>query len=319
MTISGDQSAPLIVVVGATGLQGGSVINSLAASALPYRMRGLTRNATKPGAKALADRGIEVVSCNFSPENKVGVEDAFRGATYIFIVTNFWEHLDQEREATEGKLMVDIAKKVGVQLLIISSEPNATKASEGKITRLYHFDSKASIADHARDIGVPFVEVQAAGYMNNFTTFTRPHPVGDGSYVLEGAWSSDSKMPLIDTKHDFGLFVELAIESDEFNKGDGKVVSAYGEWLSIEEQVKILSSVTGKKVTYVKITEEQSRAHLAQAGMPPHVIDDMSDMFKFHEFVWERTFTFNNRDNLRRQPRTFKEYCENEDWGQVLI
>src|SRR6059036_1796111 len=70
MTISGDQSAPLIVVVGATGLQGGSVINNLAASSLPYRMRGLTRNATKPKAKALADRGIEIVSCNLSPENK---------------------------------------------------------------------------------------------------------------------------------------------------------------------------------------------------------------------------------------------------------
>ncbi|KAI3585604.1 NAD(P)-binding protein [Fusarium oxysporum f. sp. albedinis] len=318
MTISTNTSAPLIAVVGSTGLQGGSVINNLAAAELPYRIRGLTRDATKPKAKALADQGVEVVSCNLSADNKDGIRKAFAGATYVFIMTNFWEHMDERRETAEGKAMVEAAKNIGVKLLLISSETNATQVSGGKLTKVYHFDSKASISDHARMLGVPFVDIYAGGYMNNFTTFCRPRPVGDGTYVVDGVWSEDTLMPLLDTYYDFGLFVRLAIESDEFNQGDGKVVSAHGESLNIVQQIDILSQVTGKKISYNKISNEQSRAGMTKAGLPAHAIDDMSDMFKFHG-IWESVYTHSNRENLARQPRTFKEYCENEDWSQVFV
>ncbi|WYZ35411.1 hypothetical protein EsH8_X_000058 [Colletotrichum jinshuiense] len=308
MTISTDLSAPLVVVVGATGIQGGSVIENLAASTKPYRMRGISRDAAKPKAKALVDRGVEVVSCTLAVGNADEVENAFRGATYVF-----------NREEAEGKLMVDCAKKIGVKLLLISSEPSATKTSGGELTKVYHFDSKAAISDHARKVGVPFVDVYAGGYMNNFTTFVRLQPVGDGSYVVNGTWADTVKMAIIDTVHDFGLFVRLAIESDEFNKGDGKVVSAYAEWMDMTEQAQILSQVTGKKISYNRITEEESRAAMTKVGMPPHVVDDMSELFKYHELFWEATFVHSNRANLARQPRTFKEYCQNEDWSQVLV
>ncbi|KAH6974342.1 NAD(P)-binding protein [Ilyonectria sp. MPI-CAGE-AT-0026] len=317
MTISTNASAPLIAVVGSTGLQGGSVINNLAASKLPYRVRGLTRDVTKPKAKALENQGVEVFSCNLSADNAAGIQKAFAGAKYVFIMTNFWEHMDEHREAAEGKAMVEAAKNVGVKLLLISSEANATKVSGGKLTKVYHFDSKAFISDHARSLGVPFVDIFAGGYMNNFTTFCRPRPAGDGTYVVDGVWSEETQMPLLDTYHDFGLFVRLAIESGEFNRGDGKVVSAHGEWLNIVQQLDILSQVTGKKIAYNKVTDEQSRAGMVQAGLPPHAIDDMSDMFKFHG-IWESVYTHSNRENLARQPRTFKEYCENEDWSQVF-
>ncbi|PVH71910.1 NAD(P)-binding protein [Cadophora sp. DSE1049] len=319
MTISNDPSAPLVAVVGATGLQGGSVINNLAASTKPYRMRGITRDTNKPKARALANRSVEIVSCDLVVGNRAGIENAFRGATYVFIVTNFWEHMDQNREEAEGKIMVDCADAVNVKLLLISSEPNATKTSGGKITKLYHFDSKAFISDYAREVGIPFVEIYAAGYMNNFTSFIRPQPVGDGSYTFTGTWPATMKMPIIDTFHDLGLFVQLAVESDEFNTGDGKIVSAYGEWLNMAEQAQILGQVTGKKIVYNQITDEESRAAMSQAGMPPHVVDDMSDAFKYHELVWEATYIHSNRANLVRQPRTFKEYCENEDWSQVFV
>ncbi|GKT47731.1 NmrA-like family domain-containing protein 1 [Colletotrichum spaethianum] len=318
MTISTDSSAPLIVVVGATGIQGGSVIDNLQASARSYRMRGITRDSSKPKAKALADRGVEVASCNLVVGNAAEIENAFRGATYIFIVTNYWEHMDKDREEAEGKLMVDCAKAVGVKLLLVSSEPSATKASGGRLTKVYHFDSKAAISDYAREVGVPFVDIHVGGYMNNYTTFMRPRPGGDGSYIIDGTWSETAKIPLIDTAHDLGLFVQLAIESDEFNKGDGKVISAYGEWLDLTEQVRMLGTVIGKKISYKKITEEESRTAMSKAGLPPHIIDDMSEMYKFHDTFWEATYIHSNRANLAREPRTFKEYCQNEDWSGVF-
>ncbi|KAJ5007991.1 NmrA-like family domain-containing protein 1 [Colletotrichum sp. SAR 10_66] len=321
MTLSSDSTAPLIAVVGSTGLQGGSVINNLALSDKPYRIRGLTRDAKKDKAQALAKRGVELWTVDLSADNAEGIQQSFQGATYVFIMTNFWEHVDKAREIAEGKTLVEAPHKVGVKLLLISSELNATKVTNGKLTRVYHFDSKAGISDHARALGVPFVDIHAAGYMNNFTTFSRPRPAGDGSYVVDGIWPEDFRMPLLDTYHDFGLFVQLAIESDEFNRGDGKIIWAYGDQVTVPDQVKNISTATGKKIAYNKVTEEQSRAGMVQAGLPPFVVDDMIEMFKFHE-VWNSAYAAGSHiepAKLARRPRTFKEYVENEDWSTVFV
>ncbi|KAH9228802.1 hypothetical protein K456DRAFT_1753430 [Colletotrichum gloeosporioides 23] len=320
MTISSDSTAPLIAVVGSTGLQGGSVINNLALSDKPYRIRGLTRDAKKDKAQALAKRDVEVWTVDLSADNAEGIQQSFQGATYVFIMTNFWEHVDKAREIAEGRTLVEAAHKVGVKLLLVSSEPNATNVTNGKLTKVYHFDSKAEISDHARALGVPFVDIHAAGYMNNFTTFSRPRPAGDGSYIVDGTWPEDFRMPLLDTYHDFGLFVQLAIESDEFNRGDGKTIWAYGDQVTVPDQVKNISTVTGKKIAYNKVTEEQSRAGMVQAGLPPFVVDDMIEMFKFHE-VWNSAYAAGSHvepAKLARRPRTFKEYVENEDWSAVF-
>lgn len=85
MTISHDPSAPLIVVVGATGQQGGSVIKALSASDKPYRFRGITRDASKPAAQALVKQGVDMVSVSMTLENKEQASRAFEGATYAFV------------------------------------------------------------------------------------------------------------------------------------------------------------------------------------------------------------------------------------------
>lgn len=235
MTISQDSAAPLIVVVGSTGTQGGSVVDNLAASDKPYRIRGLTRDSSKKQATSLAERGVEVVQCNLTVDNVEGIRKAFQGATYIFIVTNFWEHLDGARERAEGKAMVDCAKEAGVKLLLISGLVNVTEASNGELTKVFHFDAKHDIVQYAKSVGVPYVDVQASAYMSNIVTFMRPAPLGDGAYVVRGTWTPGTKLPYIDTLHDYGLFARLAIESDEFNTGDGKALSAWSEWVSFED------------------------------------------------------------------------------------
>lgn len=54
----------VLVVFGATGNQGGSVINSILGdprTAKEFKIRGITRDPSKPNAKALIDRGVECV------------------------------------------------------------------------------------------------------------------------------------------------------------------------------------------------------------------------------------------------------------------
>lgn len=55
----------LITVFGATGNQGGSVIRHILADAdlsKEFKIRGITRDVTKPAAQALVNQGVEVKS-----------------------------------------------------------------------------------------------------------------------------------------------------------------------------------------------------------------------------------------------------------------
>ena len=85
MTITQDISAPLVVVCGSTGIQGGSVIKGLAESNKPYRFRGLTRDTTKPSARKLADQGVEMFCVSLTVGNESEVRKAFEGANIIFV------------------------------------------------------------------------------------------------------------------------------------------------------------------------------------------------------------------------------------------
>lgn len=63
-------SAPKIVVVfGATGVQGGSVIKSILSdprTAKEFKIRGITRDPSKPSAQALLKQGVEPVAVGVS-------------------------------------------------------------------------------------------------------------------------------------------------------------------------------------------------------------------------------------------------------------
>jgi uncharacterized protein YbjT (DUF2867 family) len=55
----------LLTVFGATGKQGGSIIESVLSDATlreEFAIRGVTRDVSKPAARALAARGVEVVA-----------------------------------------------------------------------------------------------------------------------------------------------------------------------------------------------------------------------------------------------------------------
>ncbi|GET00876.1 NmrA-like family domain-containing protein 1 [Rhizophagus clarus] len=144
---------PLVVVSGATGAQGGSVVNSLLATGL-YKIRALTRNPDSDKSKALITKGVdEVVKCDFS--NKEDVKNALNGADIAWIVTNFWDPsivgANPSEEERQGKLIADVAKEVGLNWLIYSSLPDTTAESGGKYPDIVHF---------SENIQIPMVDVE---------------------------------------------------------------------------------------------------------------------------------------------------------------
>ena len=101
----------ILVVFGATGNQGGSVINSILKdpkTANEFKIRGITRDPSKPNAKALEAKGVECVAGDIN--DKVSIKHAFHGAYAVFAMTNYWEKMDAELEYNQGKSIADLAK-----------------------------------------------------------------------------------------------------------------------------------------------------------------------------------------------------------------
>jgi len=111
----------ILVVFGATGNQGGSVINSVLKdpkTAHEFKIRGITRDPSKPNAKALEARGVECVAADIN--NKDQIKVALKDAYAVFAVTNYWEKMDAELEIKQGKTIADVSK-VGINSEVIET------------------------------------------------------------------------------------------------------------------------------------------------------------------------------------------------------
>ena len=100
--MSANNSRPLLVVLGATGNQGGSVVTEyLALSPQTHRIRGITRNAASKASQALASKGVEMVTADL--DDVPSLRRAFDGASVIFGVTDFWGPYHDPNNKGKGK------------------------------------------------------------------------------------------------------------------------------------------------------------------------------------------------------------------------
>ncbi|KAJ6490211.1 NAD(P)-binding protein [Mycena vitilis] len=320
MTITQTGNAPLIAIVGATGAQGNSVIKALAESDKQYRIRGFTRDVAKPAAEALKKQGVEMVAVNLVVENKDAVYRAFAGADYAFLVTNFWEHVNMQKEISEGKMLIDAAKAAGVKGIVWSGLVPVKKITDGKHPHVYHFDGKAEVTDYGRASGVPFANVQAGFYASNFLGTDMPmiKKESDDTYAIAWATRPTVLVPLIDIEHDYGLFVREVLERPTFP--DGAEVYTASEDITVEELARQLSEGTGKKVVFKELTiEEWSKVYEGQ-GMPPVIVTELIDGFRFFDEVgYYGGKPSASREGLARPTRTWAQFVKEADWSKVLV
>ncbi|KAH8690298.1 hypothetical protein BGW36DRAFT_390557 [Talaromyces proteolyticus] len=248
----------IIVVFGATGKQGGSVIQAIQndqSLAARFKIRAVTRNLSSSAAQKLVDKGLEVIQGDMSVYESV--EKVVSGADTVFLVTNFWEQCERSIEVSQGKNVTDACKVAGVQHLIFSSLIDASEESKGAWVNIPHFDGKAEIERYIRQSGVPASFILAGTYMTEIEGMLQRH---DGNYVIALPLNSNAEIPLLDASEDTGLFVKAAIKNHKSVLGQRIYASA--AYYTIEQIIEDFSKVTGKAATFMKVTEEQFKSFL---------------------------------------------------------
>ena len=141
-------SKKLLTIFGATGNQGGSVIDTVFAHPElkeKYSLRGITRDPSSGKSKALADKGVEMVKAEL--DDVESLKQAITGSYGVFGITDFWSLMDKQKEIQQGKNIFDACKAEGVKHFIFSSLPYAEKITKGVLKNVDHFDSKAQVEE----------------------------------------------------------------------------------------------------------------------------------------------------------------------------
>jgi len=121
----------LFVVFGASGLQGGAVIDSFLRHknlTEKFRLRALVSDPNSASAKNLVSRGIEIKQFDIKDANSI--EKAVEGAYVVFAVTMVF-HDPNFNEWIQGKNIVDSCKRAGVVQFIYGSLPDSMAISNG--------------------------------------------------------------------------------------------------------------------------------------------------------------------------------------------
>lgn len=258
----------LVTVFGATGKQGNSV--ALALLAKGYRVRALTRNPDGKGAKALQEKGCEVMKVDM--DDKESLEKAVCGAYGVFAVTNFWGLLAEDpktafdREVSQGKAIGDACKKNGVKHLIYSGLENVKELI--KIDCL-HFDSKGIVEKYLDDSKIPNTSTRVPFYYENFIDFP-PQKGDDGTYTM--TWPMDGPMDAICVGDLGGVVVAIFNSPDKYI---GQKVGLSGDKLTMDQYAAIISKVTGKTLKYNQVPPK------VFATFPFPGADDLATMFQF--------------------------------------
>uniref|UniRef100_A0A8B9VA15 NmrA-like family domain-containing protein 1 n=1 Tax=Anas zonorhyncha TaxID=75864 RepID=A0A8B9VA15_9AVES len=170
-----------LVVFGATGAQGGSVVRALLAEGT-REVRAVTRRPSSRAAAQLRRLGARVVAADLDDGRTL--EPALEGAYGAFVVTDFWEHCSQEREVEQGKRLADLSKRLGLRHVVYSGLENVQQLTGGRL-QVPHFDGKGVVEEYFQAIGVPTTIIRMPCYFENFLSCFRPEkaPQGD-AFVL---------------------------------------------------------------------------------------------------------------------------------------
>jgi uncharacterized protein YbjT (DUF2867 family) len=269
-----------VAVLGATGQQGGAVAEALAKKGI--EVIAITRNVSSEKAIALASRAhTEVREADLN--DKDSLVKAFDGCDGAFVIANFWEGMDVEKEVQHYKNATDALKEVGsMKHIVYSTLDETTIPISGHFKTLHecehedakgpmkvpHFDGKARCEKMFE--GLPATFMITSFYLENFCTYFAFTKGEDGSYTFT--------LPLSDVKLPYTILVDLGeLAAGAFTKPEliGQKIGQASLLASGDDLAEIFSKATGKTIKYNCVPWET----FASFGFPG--AEELAQMFEF--------------------------------------
>ena len=299
-----------LAVFGATGQQGGSVIEHILKDpelSRQYSIRAITRDVSSEKAKQLKAK-VEVVQGDVLDPSSI--RTALTGVHTVFVVTAPLLSPDVEYDIV--KTIADISVEKAAKYIIFSTLPSICELSGGKYTKVALFDIKAKAEQYIRELPIQSAFCSLGSFMENFegTSFLTPRKEEDEKWSVTLHVSPKVEWPLVNARRDTGKFVGAILA--EPDKYAGKTFCGATKLYSLEEMLAIMSKATGKNITYKRVSIEEMKQGMQ---LPDGLADVFLEMISFlDEFGYfgpdsEKLVAW-AADNAQGRLSTFEDYLE---------
>ncbi|CZR68868.1 uncharacterized protein PAC_18768 [Phialocephala subalpina] len=288
-------SPKLIVILGATGNQGGSVANAFLKDA-SWQVRALSRNTSSPKAQALAARGAQVVQADLDEPETFSA--AFEGANAIFAVSDFWG--------------------------IYGNPANADKANPGHCKGAYAGALRSLLA-HKRDEVVQgkvysCLPLRLQGNGSGLRQGEVPGPVEEDEYLpTRHVLGQLRRQPHHETSQERGRNSPVPLKYKTKRKNPvHRRRRGYREYLTVQELASAFTRATGLKAEAVILPKGEFPVPL-----PDELKGGLEDNFAaFNEFgneSWDDTDIIHPRD-LKSPPSlgTVEDFFRKQDLSTIF-
>ena len=280
-----------VLVIGATGQQGGSVARQLLGKG--HRVRAFTRTADSSAAKRIESLGAELALGD--TDDRDSVSRAAAGVDAVYAMTAFFES-GLEAEVRQGRTIVDAVKGANVEHFLYASVASADQS-----TAIPHFDSKYEIEKYIKLLGIPHTIVAPVYFSENLLSPMALPGLINGTLAVPVP--PDRPLQQISVQ-DISSFVALVLENPQ--RFLGKRIDIASDELTGKRAAEIVSTASGRQIDYVPTP-------IAEAY---EMSRDAAKMFEWFDAVGYSA----DIEALRRAYpetgwHTFEEWAQAQDWS----
>ncbi|AUH45167.1 NmrA/HSCARG family protein [Streptomyces sp. CMB-StM0423] len=235
------RSGKTVVVLGATGQQGGSVAAALRAGG--WGVRAVVRDPSGDRARSLSAAGVETVRGDLGdPES---LRAAFSGAHGVFSVQpnsgQAGADVTNEDEVRFGATVAETAERCGVAHLVYSSALTA-----GSATGVDHLDTKSRIEAHVRNLNTASTIIRPATFMELLVTPDTGLDRGHLSFLMR----PDHAMQFIAVRDIGRVVAEVFGAPDRYA---GRTMEIAGDALTGNALAEDLTRAAGQTISYARL------------------------------------------------------------------
>ncbi len=247
----------MILVTGATGLNGSELLRRLSAKGIPSRA--LARNIAKAQALTLLP-DVEVVEGDMARPDSLTA--ALRGVERAMLISSSDPAMLEVQSS-----FIEAARKAGVRHVVKLSGIIPELDSPFRFARMH-----AQVEKRLEASGMAYTHLRAGEFMPAYFRQV-PSIVARGILALP---MGDARIACID----IGDIAEVAVTVLTTSGHEGKVYPLTGpEALSMADVAEKLSAATGKAIRYVDVPPEDARQARLAAGLPPYLADGLDELF----------------------------------------
>jgi uncharacterized protein YbjT (DUF2867 family) len=278
----------MILVTGATGLNGGELVRRLSAQRIP--VRALVRNRAKASALA-ALPGVEIAEGDMArPET---LKTALRGIERAMLISSSTaDMLDVQAN------FIAAAKQAGVRHVIKLSGGIPALDSPFRFARMHAETERILEAS-----GMAYTHLRPGEFMQSYFRSV-PTIVGKGMMFRP---MEQARIASIDA-------ADIAAVSAAVLTGtghEGKTYQLTGpEALTMDEVAQKLSAVTGKPIRYINVSPADAKQGALAAGIPPYLADALDELFSERRKGAEAQVWSTMQDVFGMQPTSFATFAQ---------